>query len=105
MGGFSARLDKALRLTVLHVLAAAAAEGVGEVNDAVLRSSVCDFGPRPSAQSVEAAVEWLAAEKLLTVRPTGGRFRVVGLTDLGADVAAGRVLVPGVRRAPLEIDG
>lgn len=101
---FAARVAAALRLVVLQVLAAAAREGVGDVNDGVLRSAVCEFGPRPDAEALSAALDWLADRKLVTLR-AAGEFRVAALTELGADVAAGRVTFAGVRRAALQTDG
>lgn len=94
---FVERTAAMLRLVVLQVLASAAAEGVPDVNDAILRSSVAEFGPVPSLEMLNETVDWLGAEKLLTVREAGP-FRVVALTHLGADVAAGLVTVDGIRR-------
>lgn len=101
---FAARVEAALRLTVLHVLDAAAREGVADVNDGILRSAACEFGPAPDAGALAAALEWLAGRRLVTLR-RAGEFRVAALTELGADVAAGRVTVDGVRRAALRTDG
>ena len=103
MTSFAYRAASALRLVVLQVLAAAAAEGVADVNDAILRSSACQFGPAPGLAQLNRALDWLAAERLLTLRKAG-EFRVAALTEIGADVAAGRVTVPGVRR-PQNISG
>ena len=103
MKSFAARTAAALRLVVLQVLAAAAREGVADVNDGILRSAACEFGPRPDAAALAGALDWLAGRKLVTLR-TAGEFRVAALTDLGADVAAGRVTVDGVRRAALRTD-
>lgn len=97
---FAERTTAALRLVVLQVLAAAAAEGVADVNDSILRSAVCEFGPRPELGALNQALDWLAAERLLTLREAG-EFRIAALTELGADVAAGRVTVPGVRQPDL----
>lgn len=94
---FRSRVDEALRLTVLHVLAAAATEDVHDLNDAILRSSVSDFGPAPDAAALAAALDWLEERRCVRTRRTG-EFRIVTLTELGADVAAGRVTLPGVRR-------
>lgn len=104
MTSFAARTAAALRLVVLQVLAAAAREGVADVNDGILRSAACEFGPSPDAAALADALDWLAGRKLVTLR-TAGEFRVAALTDLGADVAAGRVTVQGVRRAALRTDG
>lgn len=101
---FTERAAQLLRLVVLQVLAAAAREGVPDVNDAILRSSVSEFGPRPTLEALDAELEWLAAKGLVTLR-RAGTFRVAALTESGADVAYGRVVVDGVRRADLPADG
>ena len=98
---FAQRNDELLRLIVLQVLGAAAREGVPDVNDAILRSAVCEFGPTPTLEVLSAALDWLAGKELVTVREAG-RFRVAALTELGTDVAAGRVVIAGVRRADLQ---
>ncbi len=103
MTRFAERVDELLRLVILQVLAAAAKEGVPDVNDAILRSAVCEFGPRPDIEVLGRALDWLAARQLITVREAG-QFRVAALTELGADVAAGRVTMDGVRRADLRLD-
>lgn len=102
---YSARVATALRLVVLQVLAAAAREGVADVNDGILRSAACEFGPAPDIEALGAALDWLEERKLVTLR-MAGEFRVAALTELGGDVAAGRVTMTGVRRpAALETDG
>ena len=97
MTSFTERADALLRLVVLQVLDAAAKEGVPDLNDAILRSTVAEFGPTPDVERLRRTVDWLAEAKLLTVRDAG-TFRVAALTHLGADVAAGAVTIDGVRR-------
>ena len=97
MTSFANRIAASLRLVVLQVLAAAAAEGVADVNDAILRSAACEFGPAPDIERLAEVLDWLAGKKLITLREAG-EFRVAALTELGADVAAGRVTIDGVRR-------
>ena len=97
MKSFADRVATSLRLAVLHVLAAADAEGVADINDAILRSAVCEFGPVPNIEHLNQALDWLAEKRLITLR-VAGQFRVAALTEIGADVAAGRATVDGVRR-------
>ena len=97
MTSFPERAAALLRLVVLQVLDAAAKEGVPDVNDAILRSAASEFGPVPDVERFGAALDWLADKKLLSLRAVG-EFRVAALTELGADVAGGRVTVDGVRR-------
>ena len=59
------------------------------------RSAVCEFGPRPDIVQLNEALDWLAAKKLVAVREVSF-FRVAALTELGADVGAGRVTMDGV---------
>ena len=94
---FRERAVALLRLVVLQVLSAAAKEGVPDLNDAILRSSVSEFGPVPDVEMLREVVDWLAGQDLLTVR-TVGAYRVAAITHLGADVAAGAVTIDGVRR-------
>ena len=103
MTTFAERIAAPLRLVVLQVLAAAAREGAPDVNDAILRSAVCEFGPRPDIDALNQALDWLTEKKLVTLRHAG-EFRVAALTELGADVAAGRVTMAGVQRPSLQID-
>ena len=103
MKSFADRIASALRLVVLQVLAAAAQEGVPDVNDAILRSAACEFGPAPDIGMFQASLDWLAEHELITIR-TVGEFRVAALTERGADVAAGRATVAGVKRATLRVD-
>ncbi len=103
MMNFSDRVAELLRLVILQVLASAAEQGVPDVNDAILRSAVCEFGPSPNIETLGRALDWLTGKQLITLR-AAGEFRVAALTELGADVAAGRVTVDGVRRAGLQPD-
>ena len=95
---FVERAAATVRLVVLQVLAAAARAGVADVNDAILRSEVCEFGPRPDIVQLNDALDWLADKKLVTVRQAVDHFRVASLTVLGGDVGAGRVDMAGVLR-------
>ena len=86
-----------LRLVVLQVLAAAARHGVPDVNDAILRSVICELeiGPRPDIVLINQVLNWLAGKGLVALREVSF-FRVAALTELGADVGAGRATVDGV---------
>lgn len=97
------RVASTLRLVVLQVLDAAARHGVDDVNSAILRSAAREFGPSPDVATFNAELDWLADRKLVTLRQTGC-FRVAALTELGADVAAGRATVRGVRRFQEAVD-
>ena len=74
-GKLTERAAATVRLVVLQVLAAAAKEGVADVNDAILRSGVCEFGARPDIEQLNDALDWLADKKLVTLRRAGEFFR------------------------------
>ena len=82
---------------VLQVLDSAARHGVPDVNDAILRSVICEFelGPRPDIVEVNQVLGWLSGKELVTLREVGF-FNVAELTALGADVIAGRATMDGV---------
>ena len=62
---------------------------------------MCEFGPRPDIEQLNAALDWLAEKKLVTLRRAGEFFRIASLTALGGDVGAGRVSMDGVLRPKL----
>lgn len=55
------------------------------------------FGHAASVDQVRGDVAWLAEQGLVTAKTTGD-VTMATLTTRGADVAAGRALVPGVKR-------
>ena len=91
---YDERVRRDQRLVTLQLLEQA--EGY-DLNAAILRSALAEFGHRPSAAALRAELGWLAEQGLITVRDIGA-LQVATLTERGADVAAGRATVPGVAR-------
>lgn len=91
---FAILLAEDRRLCLLRLLTQAPA---ASANTYVLRSALQAVGHACSGDQVESDAAWLAEQGLVTVEDLG-KVRVVHLTARGDDVAAGRALVPGVKR-------
>lgn len=91
---FADVLTEDRRLCLLRLLTQAPA---ASANTYVLHSALQAMGHSCSADQVATDVSWLAEQGLVTVEDLG-KIRVVKLTARGDDVAAGRALVPGVKR-------
>ncbi|WP_321367616.1 hypothetical protein [uncultured Desulfuromusa sp.] len=90
----SALLAEDRRLVVLRALS----EDAGySHNESVLQSILAAFGHTISRDQVRNLISWLAEQDLVNVE-TVGDYMVAKLTGRGADVAAGRATVPGVKR-------
>jgi hypothetical protein len=68
-----------------------------QANTYVLATGLRDMGHNCSQDQVETDAAWLAEQGLVSVKELED-VRVVTLTARGADVAAGRARVPGVKR-------
>lgn len=80
-----------VRLTVLQLL-----EQGGSSNEVVLGEALERAGVRrPSAGRMRAEIDYLEEAGLVHVT----RIVAVGITERGADVATGRAIASGVRRA------
>ncbi len=66
-------------------------------NSSVINNLLTQFGHSPSRDQVKAELFWLAEQGLLQLEDLGSVL-VVALTERGADVAAGRAVVPGVSK-------
>jgi len=66
-------------------------------NSSVVTALVRQFGHDASRDQVKTELHWLAEQGLSTVEDMEDVL-LVSLTERGADVAAGRATVPGVRR-------
>ncbi|WP_027714909.1 hypothetical protein [Desulfuromonas sp. TF] len=83
-----------IRLVILRALA----EDPGySHNESVLQQVLELFGHTESRDRIRTELSWLAEQGLITVRDALG-YMVATLTGRGADVAAGRATVPGVKR-------
>ncbi|PKN07609.1 MAG: hypothetical protein CVU73_12770 [Deltaproteobacteria bacterium HGW-Deltaproteobacteria-8] len=87
-------LNEDRRLLILRLLA----EDPGyQLNVYVLRPALQSMGHTVSHDKVETDLAWLAEQGLVTIGQASG-VTVGKLTARGADVAAGRATVPGVKR-------
>jgi hypothetical protein len=66
-------------------------------NEAVLQSALDYYGHSVSRDRIRTELTWLEEQGLITLRDAAG-YMVATLTGRGGDVAAGRVIVPGVKR-------
>ncbi|BCS94603.1 hypothetical protein DSLASN_02350 [Desulfoluna limicola] len=65
-------------------------------NDSLLTDLTEAYGFTPSRDKVRTELAWLAEQGLVTI--DDGKIIIAMLTERGADVARGRVTVPGVKR-------
>jgi hypothetical protein len=92
---FQTTLTEDRRLSLLLVLA----ETPGySANAFLLRDAIGQiYGHSASIDQVRGDIAWLAEQALVTAR-TVGEVTLATLTARGADVAAGRASVPGVKK-------
>lgn len=95
MTSFQKTLTEDRRLSILLVLA----ETPGyRANAFLLRDAVADiYGHAASVDQVKTDIAWLAEQELVTAQAHGD-VTMATLTARGADAAAGRASVPGVKR-------
>lgn len=87
-----------LRLAILQIID----EAGGETNSRILATELPHAGHRISADRLRTELAWLAEQDAVTLAESGS-MHVVTLTERGADLAAGRATIPGIRRpAPYE---
>ena len=67
------------------------------MNTSVLQTALAHIGHGVSRDIVNGDAAWLEEQGLVSCEDLGGII-VVKLTQRGADVAAGRTVVPGVKR-------
>lgn len=91
---FAELLTEDRRLSLLRLLAEAPGT---EANTYVLTTGLRAVGHGCSGDQVETDAAWLAEQGLVSLEDLG-KVRVVHLTQRGEDVAAGRAVVPGVKR-------
>ncbi|MBE8611514.1 hypothetical protein CYG68_03675 [Morganella morganii] len=66
-------------------------------NSSVLYNALTQYGHHLSRDQVKTELRWLEEQSLIRAEALESVL-VVWLTERGADVAAGRAVVPGVRR-------
>lgn len=94
MTSYSHFLTEDRRLVVLRVLADMPAY---RTNSFLLSTLLKQWGHEPSTDQVKSDIAWLQEQGLVTFDDVEGVY-VATLTTRGADVAAGRAVVPGVKR-------
>lgn len=82
------------RLTILLLLQKSAGY---EANEHLLRTALEDFGHAATQDQLRADLAWLSEQGLITIQDTAGILIAV-ITERGADAAAGRADVPGVKK-------
>ena len=91
---FSTHLTEDRRLVVLHVLAESAGY---TANEYILQQMLEQFGQVASIDRIRADLAWLHEQQLLTVSQVAD-VHIARITARGQDVAAGRTVVPGIKR-------
>lgn len=95
---FKDRLREDVRRVVLDLLEQAAGY---DLSADMIRAGLAEFGHRPSADQLKTELNWLAEQGYLNIEKRGEGILVAKLTRRGADVAEGRVAVPGVAEPPI----
>lgn len=83
-----------MRITLLRLLAE---DPDYTLNESLLTDLTENYGFTPSRDRVRTELAWLKEQGLLKL-DTGNGLVIAILTERGADVARGRVTVPGVKR-------
>ncbi len=98
MGDYAKFLREDRRLTILRVLCDAQGN---TANHYVLQTILNTLGHSVSRDVVRGDLAWLAEQGLVNaaeITAAGASVTVAALTPRGDDVAAGRAVVPGVKR-------
>ena len=91
---FSTHLTEDRRLVVLRVLAES---GGYTANEFILQQMLEQFGHVVSIDRVRTDLAWLQEQQMLTISDVAD-VQIARITARGQDVAAGRTVVPGVKR-------
>lgn len=94
MSKFVAFLAEDRRLVILRVLADLPGY---RTNSYLLQTLLTKFGHEPSIDQLKGDLAWLQEQGLLSFDDIEGVY-VATLNGRGQDVAAGRAVVPGVKR-------
>ena len=94
MNDFERVVREHLRITILKILLDSPSY---TMNDSMITDLTGSYGQTPSRDKTRTEIFWLKEQGL--VRTDGeSRLIIATLTERGADVARGRVTVPGVKR-------
>lgn len=94
MNQFATYIREDQRLVILRVLAGMPSY---TANSSVLHGALGQVGHNPSRDQVKTEIHWLAEQGLVTVEEVFDLL-VARITERGADVAAARTVVPGVKK-------
>ena len=94
MSQFANYIREDQRLVILRVLASMPSY---TANSSVLHGALGQVGHNPSRDQVKTEIHWLAEQGLVTVEEVFDLL-VARITERGADVAAARTVVPGVKK-------
>jgi hypothetical protein len=96
MSKYSHFLAEDRRLVILRILSEMPTY---KANSSVLHTVLNQWGHDPSRDQVKTELLWLEEQQLVATESIGdGAVLLATLTERGADVAAGRARVPGVKR-------
>jgi Fe2+ or Zn2+ uptake regulation protein len=82
------------RLTILRILSEAPGHAA---NESILADGANALGVATTRAQARTELAWLEEQGLVALEDLGG-LTVASLTEHGAEVAAGRAAVPGVKR-------
>ena len=91
---FETHIAEDRRLQILILLSESAEYAA---NEFLLQTALEQFGHAVSQDRLRSDLAWLAEQALLTIDDVG-TVQVARLNTRGGDVAAGRAVVPGVKR-------
>lgn len=87
-------IQEHLRLTILRLLLE---DPAYTLNDSLITDLTVEYGFDPSRDKVRTELSWLKEQGLVTA-DNDPHIIIATLTERGADVAQGRVTVPGIKR-------
>lgn len=94
MSKYAQTLTEDRRLVILRVLCEMPTY---KANSSVIYTLLSSWGHSPSRDQVKSDLRWLEEQQLVEVEEVATVF-LATLTERGQDVAAGRAVVPGVKR-------
>lgn len=94
MNDFGKFLREDMRLVILRILAEMPSY---TANSSLLCTALSHVGHYPTRDQVKTEIRWLEEQALVTVE-TFADLLVARITERGADVAAARTVVPGVKK-------
>jgi hypothetical protein len=94
MTEFAAYLREDQRLVILRILVKMPSH---RANSSVLTGALDRYGHSPSRDQVKTELRWLQEQGLIAIDDISDLL-IASLTERGADVAAGRAQVPGVKK-------